>query len=358
MHTGRGGANHPAADRTEITMTMTNEPRQADGTTPPRDLAFRPLDLERDLPAMVDLENRGNAAVGIEDRVTLEDQRNWLSPTPHFDPDHDVVIVTAGGTMVAWGEVMWVDTRDGLREYRLGGSVDPAWERHGVGARLLDWLEARARELAASQPTERPRRYGTWIPEVRLGKRMLFEGRGYAPVRYFFEMIRPGLDEIDVPPLPDGIEIREADEAQHRRIWEADIEAFRDHWGGIDESEERYQRDLADPNLDRSLWVVAWDGDEVAGGSINAIYPAENAELDVPRGWLDSVFVRRPWRRRGLGAALVARSLVKLRERGMGAAMLGVDADNPTGALGLYQRAGFEVHRRSTAYRKPMEIES
>ena len=171
-------------------------------------------------------------------------------------------------------------------------------------------------------------------------------------------MIRPRLGDVDVPPLPEGIEIREAGEAQHRRIWEAGIEAFRDHWGGFDDSEERYQRDLADPNLDHSLWVVAWDGDEVAGGSINAVYPAENEQLAVPRGWLDSVFVRRPWRRRGLGAALVARSLVKLRERGMGAAMLGVDADNPTGALGLYERAGFEVHRRSTAYRKPMETAS
>ncbi len=322
------------------------------------DLAFRPLDLERDLAAMVDLENRSHAAVGIEDRTTLADQRNWLSPTPHFNPARDVTIATVDGGMVAWGEIAWIDTRDGLREYRLGGCVDPAWERRGIGARLLDWQENRARELAASQETNHPRVFGTWIPEVREGKRALFGGRGYEPVRYFFEMIRPGLEEVDVPALPAGVEIRAADEAQDRRIWEADVEAFRDHWGGADVSEERYQRDLLDPNRDRSLWVVAWDGDEVAGGSINAIYPAENEDLEVPRGWLDNVFVRRRWRRRGLGAALVARSLVTLRERGMGAAMLGVDADNPTGALGLYERAGFEVHRQSAAYRKPMEMES
>jgi mycothiol synthase len=334
----------------------TNEPRQTNGArSRTLDLAFRPLDLERDLPGMVDLENRSHAAVGIEDRNTVADQRNWLSPTPHFNPDRDVTIVTLDGTLVAWGEVAWIDTRDELREYRLGGWVDPARERSGIGSSLLDWQEHRARELAASQETDRPLVFGTWIPEVRVGKRVLFEGRGYRPVRYFFDMIRPGLDEIEIPPLPDGIEIREADEAQDRRIWEADVEAFHDHWGGTDVSEERYQRDLLDPNRERSLWVVAWDGDEVAGGSINAIYPAENEHLDVPRGWLDSVFVRRRWRRRGLGAALVARSLVKLRERGMGAAMLGVDAENPTGALGLYERAGFEVHRRSTAYRKSME---
>jgi len=74
------------------------------------------------------------------------------------------------------------------------------------------------------------------------------------------------------------------------------------------------------------------------------------------RGWLESVFVRRPWRRRGLAQAIVARSLVVLRERGMDHAMLGVDADNPTGAVGVYERAGFVVAKRSTAYRKPMDV--
>jgi len=75
----------------------------------------------------------------------------------------------------------------------------------------------------------------------------------------------------------------------------------------------------------------------------------------VRRGWLDSVFTRRPWRRRGLANALIARSLVKIRERGMTSAVLGVDADNPTGALGLYERNGFETTYRSTAWRKPID---
>ena len=76
------------------------------------------------------------------------------------------------------------------------------------------------------------------------------------------------------------------------------------------------------------------------------------------RGWLDGVFVRRPWRRRGLASALVARALVRLREAGMEEAMLGVDSENPSGALGLYERAGFQVHRRSRAYRRLMDASS
>ena len=89
---------------------------------------------------------------------------------------------------------------------------------------------------------------------------------------------------------------------------------------------------------------------------MNTVSTEENAAFGRHRGWLDSVFVRRAWRRRGLGAAIVARALVRLREAGMSEAMLGVDSDNPSGALALYERAGFEVVRRSAAYRKPMEV--
>ena len=105
------------------------------------------------------------------------------------------------------------------------------------------------------------------------------------------------------------------------------------------------------PEFDPSLFLVAWEGDEIAGGVLNAIYEAENQELGLNRAWLDSVFTRRPWRRRGLARNLIARSLHLLRERGLTGAALGVDADNPSGALGLYESVGFAVTERSTAFR-------
>jgi ribosomal protein S18 acetylase RimI-like enzyme len=139
-------------------------------------------------------------------------------------------------------------------------------------------------------------------------------------------------------------------------IFTADAEAFRDHWGGFDDSPESVQRWVDSPEFDPALFVIAYDGDEIAGGVINAIYPEENAALGRQRGWLDSVFTRRRWRRRGLARALIARSLVLLRERGMTSAVLGVDAANPTGALSLYEGLGFVVEHRSTAWRKPFEV--
>jgi ribosomal protein S18 acetylase RimI-like enzyme len=89
---------------------------------------------------------------------------------------------------------------------------------------------------------------------------------------------------------------------------------------------------------------------------LNTIFAAENAELGLRRGWLESVFTRRPWRGRGLARALIARSIHLLAERGMDTAALGVDADNPSGALGLYESIGFVVADRGAAWQKPMEV--
>ena len=171
-------------------------------------------------------------------------------------------------------------------------------------------------------------------------------------------MERPGLD-TDLPvigPLPDGIEVRPVTGDQLRTIWDADVEAFRDHWGGHDESEEALRRFLDAPDNDLSLWVVAWEGDEVVAASINVIYAHENAETGRRRGWLESVFTRRAWRKRGIGGALIDRSFHLFAERGMDTAALGVDADNPSGALRLYESHGFAVTERGTAWRKPMQV--
>ncbi len=155
--------------------------------------------------------------------------------------------------------------------------------------------------------------------------------------------------------MPDGIEVRAVQTEQLLQIWRADIEAFRDHWGGGDDSEEAFRRYQDAPDFDPSLWVVAWEGDEVVAAVVNTIYAHENEATGSRRGWLDSVFTRRAWRKRGLASALIARSLHVLAARGMDTAMLGVDADNPSGALRLYESFGFAVTERGQAWRKPME---
>jgi len=320
-------------------------------------LALRPY-LGSDAAALAKVANAESQTDGLLWRVTAEEIENWYAhPRATFDATRDVLIVELDGRVVGSTELQWVDTTDGFREFRIGCSLVPEVRRRGIGRWLLRVSEERSAARLAEQPTERPVVFGSWVPDLRLGNVALLEQEGYRPVRYFFDMLRPTLDEIDLPPLPAGIDVRPLRDDQIRQLWDADVEAFLDHWGGFDASEPRFEAWRSDPKFDPSLFVVGWDGDEIAGGVINEISEAENAALGRRRGWLGSVFVRRPWRRRGLARACVMRSLAVLRERGMTSAGLGVDADNANAALHLYEACGFEVELRSTAYRKPMVLD-
>jgi GNAT superfamily N-acetyltransferase len=317
-------------------------------------LRLRPFAGDADLVEIVRLENAEAAADGLQRRTSVEELgAHFAHPNGSFDPARDVTLAEIDGRVVAAAQREVVDTTDGHREYRLDGIVDPAWRRRGIGRAVLAENERLARELAAIERAASPI-LGSWSWEPQLGDTALLESTGFKPARWFFDMVRPTLDDVPDLPLPDGFEIRPIDTTLARRVWDADIEAFADHWGGFDHSEEHLRRWLDSPTTDLSLWVVAFDGEEVAGGIINSIDEDQNAALGVRRGWLNSVFTRRAWRRRGLASALIARSLAVFREHGQTSAALGVDAANPSGALGLYEGLGFAVDQRAIAWRKEL----
>jgi mycothiol synthase len=339
-------------------LPLTEEPMVR--AAPPPGVTLRPFRGEADLPAFVNLFRAANEADRLDERTSLEALRNWAAhPSESFNAERDLVVAAVDGEPVAYGWTMWVDTSDGIRDYATRGHVHPDWRRRGIGTAILQHNEAHLRAVAAAHQTDRPRFYASFASERRPGAVALLARNAYEPVRYFFDMVRPTLDEIAVPELPDGIGIRPvAGRRQLRQLFDADMEAFADHWGGFDASDAAFEGWLTDPDYDPALFLVAWDGDEIAGAVTNVIVQHENEELGRRRGLLDSVFVRRPWRGRGLAAALVGRSLQLLRQQGMDSAWLGVDADNPNGALRLYEKAGFVVDVRGTGYRKPMEVTS
>jgi mycothiol synthase len=320
------------------------------------DFVLRPYAGEVDLPEIVRLVNAQYEADDIGERRSVDGERSWYAhPSPQFDPARDVVLAELAGRVVGVAGQDWIDTRDGaFREYRFWGAVESAYRRRGIGSALLADNERRARGLAAAQHPDRPTMYASFAAEGRPAAALL-QRAGYMRQRWFFDMVRPTLDDLTDVPLPAGFDLRPVTPDQHEVIWRANREAFRDHWGGSDESLEAMQRLMDDPDTDTDLWLIAWDGDEVAGGVWNAIYPTQNEELGIRRGWLDSVFTRRQWRRRGLARALITESLQLLRDRGMTSAALGVDADNPNGALELYTQASFEIDERFAAWSKPME---
>jgi mycothiol synthase len=321
-------------------------------------LVVRPYGGEADHPHLARIQNAEYAADGVRGRTSVPELDAWLRhPSERLDARRDMRIAEVDGRPVAYAWVDWVDTTDGLREYRSRGFVDPAFRRRGIGGVLLADGLRRIEATAAAHDTGRPKVLGTWTAEHAVGAHRLAERHGLEPVRWFFDMERRIDGDLpEIPPLPDGLEVRAATAEDGPRIWAADHDAFQDHWGGFDPSEAAYRRWVDSPEFDPPLFIVAFDGNEIAGAVLNAIYPEENEELAIKRAWLDSVFTRRAWRRRGLARALIVRAFHLLRERGMEIAALGVDADNPSGALGLYESVGFAVTERMTAWRRPLEV--
>ena len=314
-------------------------------------LRFRMWRDEADWAPMAEVMRATSLADGVPWVPTADQLRIDHDGYQGVDPARDIVLAEVDGRFVAVAEVDRV-VRDEEPIYEVSGHVDPAIRRHGIGAALHAWNVRRAHTRASEAEPGRPVSIQAGAEDGEVGNTALLTTRGFEPVRRFYLMRRDLSAPIAAVPLPDGLEIRTVRPDDHRPIWEAENEAFRDHWGHRQPTEHGYDRTYRRKELDTDLWVVAWDGDQIAGVIQNWIWPEENATLGVARGWLESVSVRRPWRRRGLGRALTALSLERLRAVGMTEAMLGVDATNPTGALGVYESNGFEVYRREVAYRR------
>ena len=319
-------------------------------------LRFRAFDPARDYERFVALIREANVVDGVDWIPTVEQLRNEHDHASEFDPRRDTILAEVDGEIVAGAETN-VRTRDGEAIHHIDGWVQPVWRRRGLGRALLRWTERRAAEVARVDGRTAVRALTAWPDEQQLGAVRLYESEGYRIVRYGFLMLRDLAEPIPELDLPDGLEIRPVHASHHRAIWDADVEAFRDHWSSAERTDADFEGWYTNPDLDTSLWRVAWDGAEVAGSVMTFVYPGENAALDVSRGWLEHVSVRRPWRRRGLASALIAQSLVALRERGLEEAALGVDAENVTGALRVYEALAFRRARTARSYRKALTVD-
>jgi mycothiol synthase len=281
----------------------------------------------------------GRELYGVDD-TTPDEIRAWFD-APGLDPEHDMrVAVLPSGDLAGYADVgdqaelhtrFWIDLR-----VRTGHAND------AVGGALLDAIEARARAVAASGAVVRG-----IVPERDTATRALYESRGYRLVRHFFRM----QVELAAPPppiWPAGIAVRTfRPHTDERRVYDAHTEAFADHWEYVPDPYEEWEHWLlrAGP-FDPELWFLAEDGDELAGLSLCRPSGAGDPEL----GWLSVLAVRRPWRRRGLGLALLLHTFGEYYRRGFRRVGLGVDAANTTGAVRLYERAGMSVVRRNDTY--------
>lgn len=312
--------------------------------------AIRPYAGTGDLPGMVAVINAARAADGLEDRATVAEMAQQYEHLQRCDPATDIAIVESEGEVIGYARTTWDDVSEGYRAYWVVVEAHP--DRPELAEVLFDWVEARAGEVAASHPPGDKRLAG-WAAEDST-RSALFRSRGYEAVRFGAEMVRPDLEDIPDLSLPAGVEMRPVEESHLRAIWEADVVAFRDHRGNVEPTETDWEAWLDFPHWDPSLWRVAWAGDAVVGQVRNFIDAEHNETFGRLRGFTEFISTAREWRRQGIAGALISSSLHALKERGMTEAALGVDTENPNGALGLYESLGFVRTRLFGDYEKEM----
>lgn len=283
-------------------------------------------------------------ADGDPTAATSEDdlKRYWNSPDFKLETDAWVV-ETPEGKIVGY-QVFY--NRYAHASFNGDGYVHPGYHGRGIGTAMLRMLDTRARdEMKLAKPDLRVFiRNG--MPTGDSIARQMHETEGYRPIRFSWHMeIR--LEEAPRSPVwPERLELLPFVLEQHDHdVFEAHEEAFSDHWGHIPETFEHWQYRMTNRgDLDPSLWFIAWDGDQVAGYSLCC--------YRMGIGWVGTLGVRRPWRKRGLGEALLLHSFGEFYRRGMNTIGLGVDAQNPTGATRLYQKAGMHVAAEYVIYEK------
>ena len=189
-----------------------------------------------------------NARGEDDDRVeTAEGIASGYEHLKNCDLDRDLVVAEVDGTPVAYTRVSWDQEVDGPRVYRMFCFTDPAFRGRGIGTALVEWDMARLREIAA-----RARRCaGEALRDVAERQERLCHGHD-PPSRLRADHLRrddgaPDRRRPPRPPAPGGLEIRPVREEDMRTIWEADVEAFRDHWGFTEQTEEAYQQFISFP---------------------------------------------------------------------------------------------------------------
>ncbi len=319
----------------------------------PPSFAARPATMD-DLETAVALFNAcAIHSTGAPDTTSDDLRLEWQSP--QFDlRTATQVVLTADGRLVGYVEV-WDGVPIPVSPW-VWGRVHPNYEGRGVGTYLLAWGEARARQAIARCPDDVRVVFRSSAPNTYPSATRLFARYGMSLVRHFWRMAIDLHAPPSLPEWPAGLTLRTfADVGDWQATYHAVDDAFADHWGHVDQPLEdnlkqwRYWAEN-DKAFDPTLWFLLLDGDEIAGFSLCRSHSHDDPDM----GWVHQLGVRRPWRQRGLGLALLQQSFAALHQRGRLRVGLGVDADSLTGATRLYEKAGMKVVRQYDTYEKEL----
>jgi mycothiol synthase len=294
----------------------------------------------------------------LEDAAPIAELCNALSARLYGDPDVSEAEVTRWFAMPDLGRFVAeqgggiggyvdVDRRAG-GQFAIDARVHPDLWGSGVGDSLLAVAESWARDRAVAGDVLRG-----FVAEPEQEVRWALVGRGYRPVRHNFHRLTDITEPQAAPEWPEGIALRPYDpEGDEKRVYEANMESFADHWDFHPIPYDEWRRRSTEAEgYDPALWLLSEDDGEVAGISLNYWHFSGDPTI----GWIGVLGVRKAWRRRGLGLALLRHSFADFRGRGATRVALGVDAENTTGAVRLYERAGMHAARRFDSFEKPLE---
>ena len=265
--------------------------------------------------------------------------RSWFSM-----PDLEMFLAERDGATVGY-----LDVRCDQHGARFPVDIRVPLQARGEG--VADTLLATAEKCARAKAKPGAFLRG-FAAERDAEVRGALERAGYRLIRHSFTMHIDLPDELESPEWPEGVTIRTYDpERDELAVYECTEEAFADHWDFQPEPLDRWRHFMLDrPHFDPTLWWLAEQDAELAGVCLNAWHFSGDRTF----GWVGTLGVRRPWRRRGLGLAFLRHSFVDFKQRGATRVGLGVDAENTTGAVRLYERAGMRSVRRSDTYEKPL----
>jgi mycothiol synthase len=294
-----------------------------------------------DADAVVDALNEHSLALHGVAEMSRDEMLTWFD-APNLDLERDArIAVLEDGCVVGYADVS--DDNLEHRRYWLDVRMRPGY----YGSQLLASLERRIAETAGPEAIVRG-----FFSEADEGARRLYDDAGFRLVRHSLRM-RSDLDgDIPEPVWPQGIGVRTFEPEGERSVYEAHMESFADHWEFTKMPFDEWRHWLFRPPFDPSVWFLACDGDEIAG--ICLCRPEETGEPDM--GWVSVLGVRPRWRRRGLALALLRHAFAEFDRRGKATVGLGVDAENTTGAVRLYERAGMRIVRRYDIVEKPVRV--
>lgn len=292
-----------------------------------------------DAAALVEMINAADIHDYGEIDLTVED---LLDDWKLVDLERNAWLVSEpSGRVVGYGEVQ---VRAGV-QLRIYLTVHPDRRREGIGEALLNQIEQRAAELVPEAPEGARVTIEGFAPGGREIERNLARKHGYAHTRTFWRMEITMRQAPPEPVLPDGVTVRVYDPVRDARaVFEATEDAFADHWNHLPMSYEEWIAHTERPDFDPTLWFIAFHGDEIVGTAL--------CRVQAEMGWIGTLGVRRAWRRRGLGRALLLHSFGEWWRRGQPRVGLGVDSSSLTGATRLYESAGMHVSERYDRYEK------